>query len=258
VTAVKDVDPDFQRPDGDYASWYIRDSEHGVYLSGFQSWDRVEGALIADLLTGPMRWLGVVAVVESGEGHRCRVTEAGARFLGLVPGEGAESDALPSPSIVVHGDLRIEVPAPVNLYSRFQLQRFAEQESDDPCCYRLTASELGRALSRGVSVDQILAFLQQASTRPVPPRVAGQLRLWAGRFGQASLEEAALLRVRDERSFKELRVLPETRSLIGTQLTPTCALIQKRDLPRLRRELRVLGYLPPDEADAVGDSREDG
>jgi hypothetical protein len=255
VTAVKEADPDFQRPDGDYASWYIRDADHGVYLSGFDSWDRVEGALIADLLTGPLRWLGVVAVAESEDGYRCRVTGAGARFLGLLPGE---PDALPSPSIVVHGDFRIEVPPPVNLYTRFQLQRFAKLESADPCRYRLTAGSLGRALSRGVLVDQILAFLQQASTRPVPPRVAGQVRLWAGRFGQASIDEVALLRVRDERSLKELKGLPETRSLIGTPLTPTSALVQKRNLPRLRRELRALGYLPPSEAEVAGDPKEDG
>jgi hypothetical protein len=82
--------------------------------------------------------------------------------------------------------------------------------------------------------------------------------LWAGRFGQASLEEVAVLRVQDERSLKELKVLPETRSLIGTPLTPTSALVRKHDLPRLRRELRTLGYLPPGEAEAAGDPKEDG
>ncbi len=258
VTSVKEVDPDFQRPDGDYASWYIRDAEHGVYLSGYESWDQVEGALVADLLTGPIRWLGVVAVAESDDGLRCRVTEAGVRFLGQVPAEGSKPEALPSPSVVVRGDLRIEVPAPANLYTRFQLQRFAELESTVPCRYRLTAGSLGRALSRGILLDQILGFLQQASTRPLPPRVVGQLRLWAGRFGQVSLEDVALLRVRDERSLKELKVLPETRSLIGTLVTPTTALVQKRDLPRLRRELLALGYLLPSEAEVPPDPGEDG
>jgi hypothetical protein len=48
-TAVKQTHPDFQRPDGDYTSWYLRDPVTGDYLSGFEAWDRVEGALIADL-----------------------------------------------------------------------------------------------------------------------------------------------------------------------------------------------------------------
>jgi hypothetical protein len=96
-------------------------------------------------------------------------------------------------------------------------------------------------------VEQVLAFLQQAGERPVPANVAGQLRLWAGRFGQVELEEVALLRVKSERVLKELSVLPETRHLLAKILSPTSALVRKRDLARLRKELRGLGYLLPEE-----------
>src|SRR5690606_39191171 len=41
IQAVKETDPDFQRPGGDYDSWYIR-NEAGDYLEGFESWDAVE------------------------------------------------------------------------------------------------------------------------------------------------------------------------------------------------------------------------
>ena len=54
IAAVKEVDPDFQRPRGDYEAWYIRDSETGAYLSGFENWDAVEGRLIRHLITRPM------------------------------------------------------------------------------------------------------------------------------------------------------------------------------------------------------------
>jgi hypothetical protein len=81
----------------------------------------------------------------------------------------------------------------------------------------------------------------------VPPNVTAQLRLWAGRFGQVQLEEVALLRVQNERVLKELSVLPETRHLIAKVLSPTSALIRKKDLARLRKELRDLGYLLPED-----------
>jgi hypothetical protein len=256
IAAVKETAPDFQRPDGDYASWYIRDAASGDYFSGFASWDQVEGALIADLLAGPLDWLGIVDT--AAEGAVCRLTGAGARFLGLVQDEAAES---PAPPIVVHADLRVEVPPPASLYTRFQLERFADaaepegiapssQASARPLHYRLGAGSLGRALSRGIQLEQVLAFLQQASEHPVPANVAGQLRLWAGRFGQVEVEEVALLRVKSERALKELSVLPETRHLIARILTPTSALIHKRDLGRLRRELQGLGYLLPEEPDS--------
>ena len=242
--AVKETHPDFLRPDGDYTTWYIRDAAGGDYLSGFESWDRVEGALLADLLTGPLCWLGVVAVATDDSTVLCRLTEAGALFLDY---PSADPEGLSSPPIVVHPDFRVDVPAPANLYTRFQLERFADLLSKDPCRYRLTTSSLGRALDRDIQVEQVLAFLQQASGTQVPTNVAAQLRLWAGRFGQVQIEEVAVLRVRSEQVLKELSVLPETRGLLSQVLTPSTALVHKRNLPQLRRALRALGYLlPPD------------
>ncbi len=242
VAAVKAFHPDFQRPDGDYTSWYIRDAASGEYLSGFESWDRVEGALLADLLTGPLRWLGVVATAQEEQGTICRLTTAGARFLGLLP---PAPEAGPPPPLVVHPDFPVEVPPPANLYARFQLERFARALPADPGAYRLTVDDLGRALARGIRVEQVLAFLRQASQDRVPTNVAAQLQLWAGRFGQVQVEEVALLRVKSDRVLKELSLLPETRNLIGKVLSPTTALVPARNLPRLRKVLRELGFLPP-------------
>jgi hypothetical protein len=255
VAAVKAFHPDFQRPDGDYSSWYIRDSASGSYVSGFESWDRVEGALITDLLAGPLRWIGVVATEAAQPGAVCRLTEAGGRFLGLLP-EAVETP--PSPPIAIQPDFRVEVPAPASLYVRFQLERFADLEGEEPCRYRLTVGALGRALARDVRVEQVLAFLQQASQRPVPPNVTGQLRMWAGRFGQVQLEEVALLRVKNERVLKELSVLPETRALIARVLSPTTALVRKEDFSRLQKALRDLGYLSSPPGRTADDAAEAG
>ncbi len=246
VAAVKEADPDFQRPDGDYESWYIRDAISGAYLSGFGTWDQVEGRLITDLLTGPLCWLGAVVMGPGDAGPVCRVTTAGLRLMGL----SAEEPKPARPSVItVRPDFRVEVAEPVSLYTRFQLERFAVLESLVPCRYRLSVDSIGRAAARGVSVDQVLAFLHQYCGQSVPANVIGQLRLWAGRFGQLVLEEATLLTAKQERVIKELSVLPETRSLIARILSPTSALIRGHDLPRLKRELRKLGYLSPSTAD---------
>jgi hypothetical protein len=247
VAAVKTFHPDFQRPDGDYTAWYIRDAASGDYLSGFESWDQVEGALLTDLLTGPLCWLGIVATAAGDAaaakaGTICRLTEAGARFLGLLP-ESAEAESLP---LTISPDFRVEVPV-ANLYARFQVERFAALESAAPCRYRITVESLGRALARGIQVEQILAFLRQASGDRLPGNVAGQLQMWAGRFDQVRLEEMTLLRVKSERVLKELSVLPETRPLIARLLSPTTALVRQRDVARLRQELLALGYLLPED-----------
>ena len=246
VKAVKRAHPDFQRPDGDYTSWYIRDATSGDYLSGFGSWDHVEGTLITNLLAEPVRWLGIVATGTDDLQMSCRLTEAGARFLGLAPDESEESS---SPPIVVRPDFHVDVPAPANLYTRFQLERFAELVCEEPCRYALTVGGLGRALARDIQVEQALAFLRQSGGTQVPINVAGQLRLWAGRFDQVQIEEVSVLHVKNERVLRELSVLPETKGLIAQVLTPSTALVHKRNLPRLRKMLRILGYLPPPDGE---------
>lgn len=241
VAAIKETHPDFQRPDGDYGSWYVRAAEGGDYLSGFGSWDAVEGRLIRDLLAGVLSWLGVVRLAPGGEG---RLAEAGLRFLGL-PAPPAEE--VPPGPITVRPDFCVEVPGPGDLYTRFQLERFADLKDEEPCVYSLSAASLGRALGRNVQVEQILAFLSQAAGGNLPANVAGQLRLWAGRFGQVELEEVVILRTRSERALKELSVLPETRAYLTRRLSPVTALVRKEDLPALRRALQALGFLPPHE-----------
>lgn len=246
IAAVKRAAPDFQRPDADYEAWYIRDAsgDKPAYLSGFESWEQVDGALLADLLAGPLRWLGVVVRAGTEAEPLCRLTALGSRFLGLPAPEAA---VIQSPPVVVQADFGIDLPPPASRYVRFQLERFADVERAEPCRYRLTVRGLSRALERGLQVDQILAYLGQASGRPVPPNVAGQLRLWAGRLGQVRLEEVVLLHVKSERVLTELSTLPQTRGLIDRVLSPTVALVRKHNLPRLEKALRELGYLPPEE-----------
>ena len=60
VSAVKERQPDFQRPASDYDSWYIRDASGGQFLRGFENWDRVDGALVRWLIQQPLAWLGAV------------------------------------------------------------------------------------------------------------------------------------------------------------------------------------------------------
>ena len=77
IEVIKDIEPDFQRPNGDFDSWYIRNAA-GEFLNGFESWDAVEGSLIEFYLIGPMYWLGLVDIGEDV----VRLTAYGARISG--------------------------------------------------------------------------------------------------------------------------------------------------------------------------------
>jgi len=43
IQAIKQTQPDFQRPAGDYDSWYLYDINAQTYLRGFEYWDQVDG-----------------------------------------------------------------------------------------------------------------------------------------------------------------------------------------------------------------------
>jgi hypothetical protein len=50
VKAIKEKFPDYQRPAGDYDSWFIKRASDGQFLRGFAYWDVVDGALIKYLI----------------------------------------------------------------------------------------------------------------------------------------------------------------------------------------------------------------
>lgn len=253
VAAVKKTDPDFQRPDGDYSTWYIRDTATGAYLRGFESWDVVEGALIRYVITGPLAWLGLV---DLGAGKKpgfsqkpgfwdaftFRLSPAGAAFLGLAEPE-QETEQEPEP-LVVRPDLTILVPA-ARRYERFQLSRVADwAHTGAPYIYRLTPASLERARRQRITPDKVSAFFKRVTNGNVPRTLETILSRWASHGPQVQLEQGVLLRVRDEGLMQEIASAPATRRFIREVIGPTAALVAPADWPRLVRALVQRGLLP--------------
>jgi hypothetical protein len=252
IEAIKENDPDFQRPDGDYTSWYIREVATGQYLIGFEHWDQVEGALIFHLVTKPLHWLGVTSLGYNAEGvlNSFLITAWGVAFpstglragLGL-PGE-MPVEAAPPP-MVVHPDFTIIAPASGSLYDRFQLERVAAwQSSGDAYVYRLTQGSLTSGTRQGIEIEKVLAFLTRVSGDKIPKNVVSALRNWDKRRGQVRLRRALLLQVGSEATMKELSTSPHTKSYLQEIISPKAAIVAQEDWPKLLDELHKLGYLP--------------
>jgi hypothetical protein len=241
---IRQSDPDFQRPDGDYSSWHIRDSETGEDLAGFENWFRVEGSLIAHLISHPLNWLGVLDMSfgEKDQPSSFFITALGAHLLGMSPSPPPEPPAQP---LVVGSDFQVLASPEVSLNHRFHLARFAELESRDVVnIYRITRESVWAALDGGIPVGSILSFLQRASGGKAPQNVLRTLGEWAKRHGEIQLERTALLRTRNAKLLEELRALPEVQPYIKEVLSPRSALVDPQDLDRLLDILRRLGYAP--------------
>ena len=245
VAWIKALDPDFQRPDGDYQSWYLKDAATDRYLSGFESWDDVEGRLIRFLIAGPLFWLGAVALGPPGDGQpdAFRLTSAGLSWLsGTVPAE------LPRPArLVVHDDFAISAPLRTPLNDRFRLLRFTEPAMADyrlgqPTRHRMTRGSLAGARAAGLSAGGIQQFLSRASGSPLPARVAAGLTRWGQHTGSVRISKGAVLRVEDADTLAKLRGDPAVSPLLGDLISAQAVLVSEANLPKLLAILDQLGY----------------
>jgi len=242
IQAVKEVEPDFQRPNGDYHSWYIREPGTDHYLMGFEHWDEIEGALIAFLISGPLYWMGTLSLGYEGEEKPVsfRLSSLGEALLGLVPAPLPE----PEQPITVQRDFTILVPREASLYDRFQVERFATWTGTTERHYNyiITKSSLAGALQRGIKVDMILAFLKRATGEKVPSNVAQALRRWGKRYGRLRLRRLVVIEAPDEATMQHLQESPQLSPYIRELLTSKTAIVAEEDLPRLLKALGDMGY----------------
>ncbi|MDQ1301398.1 MAG: Helicase 3 protein [Chloroflexota bacterium] len=242
---IKAANPDFQRPDGAYTGWYLRDIETGRYLSGFESWDEVEGRLIRFLVTGPLFWLGALALGEAVDGapQAFCLTEFGAAWLGRPLARD-----LPRPArLSIDDQFVITAPLLLPLLDRFRLLRFTEPGAESselgrPTRHRITRGGLARARAGGVAAPAIVEFLQRASGGHVPPRVAAALARWDQHGGAVRITRGAVLRVADANILAALRADPAVAAALGDLLSAQAAIVPEADLPKLLQALDELGY----------------
>lgn len=175
LDALHDYDPDFQRADGIYTTWYIRRAEEAHYLLGFEHWHDVEGSLITYLLAGPMHWLGAIDLGDPTVGpaaRAVRLTAAGWAWIHDRPAPPAP----PTPPVRVASDYRIYLAHDCAAMDRFRVARFTHWEASQPeFCYRITQTSLRRAAETGVTRPRILEFLQRATHHQLPGNVARAL-----------------------------------------------------------------------------------
>jgi hypothetical protein len=227
VTTIKQVDPDFQRPDGNYDTWYIRDADNEGYLAGFDAWDDVEGRLIRFLVRSPLFWLGMVEVADAGQLEQTafRLTELALNWLS---GDPPARDELQVP-LVVQQDGIILVPQNADRYHRFQVARISEAqriENGRPFRYRLSPGSLAFAREQGIKSERLLQFLAQASGRALPKSIQRAVERWEERGVEARIESVTVLRVNDESILETLRMNPRTRDYLGESLGDLAVVIK--------------------------------
>jgi hypothetical protein len=242
VRDVKQKYPDFQRPAGDYDSWFIKREVDSAFLRGFGSWDEVDGALLRYFITGPLHWLGMVdlaAPEENGPATAFRTSS-------FKPKEEKGKVAVGS-----NGRISVERLTPRT--ARYQIARFChwEEEKPDEYRYRVTVNSLEKARSQGLKADQLLGILRKHSATPIPPPFVRALQRWEVNGTEAQVENLVVLKVSKPEVLKELKESKAGRFL-GEQLGPVTAAIKPGAQDKILAALAELGLLTDvDQEDRV-------
>ena len=234
VQAVKEIDPDFQRPGGDYDSWYIRNDE-GEYLQGFESWDAVEGALLEFYVQGPMHWLGLVDRAEDA----ARLTAYGRAFIGDTPWP---TPADPPDKITVESDGTLHVSRKIERLERFQIARFTTWgAAGDPYTYKLDARGVEQAREQGIHIEHIVSFMERVLGE-MPRQVRQLLENWrTGPSATVSLERLMVLRTSAPETLDYILEMPALRRYLGARLGPMAAVVRADQWELLRDALGEQG-----------------
>jgi hypothetical protein len=247
LQAVHETSPDFQRPAGDYDSWFLRELASGEFLRGFAHWEVVDGALIRYLLAGPLHWLGIIDLAFASPSD-----EPGARLSAFRYSPWAEAllssqppEGLPEEAAQAHigSDFRLALPRLAPRSVRYQLARFCEwdEEKADGYHYHLTPASLARARQQGLTVNHLLALLRRHA-RSVPPSLVKAIERWERKGSEARFEQVIALRLSSPDLLQELRASRAARFL-GDPLGPTVVVVKSGALEKVQRILAEMGYL---------------
>ena len=242
VRDIKQKYADFQRPAGDYDSWFIKRAADGQYLRGFASWDQVDGALIKYFITHILHWLGQVDLCVA-EG----ATEPTSFQVTNFPSQGKNAE---NKKLNISSQGLISVPRLAPRAVRYQISRFCEWESpkEEFYRYRISTNSLTKAREQGLKVEHLLALLSRHADAGIPPSLVRALKRWEVNGTEARVQTQVILKVSKPEVLEEMRK-SRAAKFLGEVLSPTTVVIKGGAIQKVMEALTELGLLTEVNAD---------
>jgi hypothetical protein len=243
IRDIKEKHPDFQRPAGDYDSWFIRRAGSETYLRGFEHWDDVDGALVHYLITGPLFWLGMVELAMPEESESITAFRMASNVQRRTS-DVQHSTLDETGTLHVSSQGKITIPRSTPRAARYQIARFCEWEDAKPdkYRYRVTTASLTKAKAQGLKVSQLLSLLAKNAASEIPPAFVKALKRWELHGTEARVENPVILSVSRPEVLEVLRKSKAGRFL-GEILGPTTVIVKKGAQPKVLAALAELGML---------------
>lgn len=253
VQALYVLEPDYQRPAGDFDTWLIRDARSGEPLHGIEHWEHVDGALVRYLITGPLHWLGLVDLASSKKEGPVTAFRFSSWSEQLLLGQPVATLLQEDQPLVALSDGTLTVSTHAPRLARYQASRFClwVDETDQRYTYRITPASLSAAAGQGLKIVHLEVLLKKYGDPP-PPSLMAALRQWDQKGGQVRIHPAVVLRVEDPHILQVLRESPAGRFL-AEPLGPTAVILSPGATEKVAAALARLGYLT-DVVFSPGDS----
>jgi hypothetical protein len=240
VQAIKQKQPDFQRPAGDYDSWFIKRASDGQYLRGFDSWNEVDGALIRFVIN-ILHWLGRVdlSVAEGAtEPTSFRIGSKVASHMSDLRLVTLDEKG----KIAVASNGKVSIPRDAPRVIRYQIARFCEwdEPKKDEFKYHITAQSLKHAKEQGLKAEQLLSLLVKHTDGKVPPPLVKALKRWEARGTEARAETQTILRVSQPEVLEEMRK-SRAGKFLGEVLSPTAVIVKRGAIQKVMEAMIELG-----------------
>jgi len=235
INDVKVKYPDFQRPAGDYDSWFIKRESDEEYLRGFEHWDQVDGTLIKYFITNILFWLGQVDLATPEDGAE----PTAFRVMGE-KSKGISEDG----KLVARSNGQIAIPRFAPRAVRYQVARFCEweQAKENEYRYSITPSSLKKAGDQGLKIEHLLGLLAKHTSAGIPPVLVKALKRWEANGTEARVQTQAVLRVSRPEVLEELRKSKAARFL-GEMLGPTAVIVKEGAQSKILAALTEIGVL---------------
>jgi len=253
VAAVRERQPGFQRPGGDFDSWYLRRrTPEGEFLRGFEHWEAVEGAYLRHLIAGPLFALGAADLALDEAGVRPVAFRLSRVFDSLHDEVPSETTGEASGACTLEPDGTVGVPRLTDRAQRYLIARFCRWQSlaPDVYWYRLTPRSLESAARQGLKAHHVASVLDAATSAPVPPALRRAIERALTRGPEAELHATLVLRIENARILEELQRNRTTSRYLGEALGTKAVAVRRRDWEALCGAAARLGLLiePPHES----------
>lgn len=243
LRVLRDEMPEFVRPAAAMDAWALTDRRTGAELRGWDAWEKVEGRFARWYLGGPLSWLGLIELAGGPQPQAFRLSSIAATVLGLAPVSSSPAAPPRQPSVRLRSDGILTAPEGSDLTLRYQLARCLSWvgRQGRAYVYRLDPQGLETARRQGLELRHVLAALERATRRPIPPALVKALEDWQRHGSRVTVRPLHVVQFKDAETARLAARLKGMSAIAHETLGPQAWIVRPEDLGRVRLLLAESG-----------------